>query len=154
MSIEHVSVGGDLILYDSARTDAPAAEWFSPEYWQARHKVVARGGGRGSALFIRDDTRYWVLRHYLRGGMAAWLFRDQYWWTGVERSRAFREFRLLHALRLQGLPVPTAVAARVRRSGFFYRADLLTEAEFSRFRPRPDSGADHRAIPAPVRPSA
>ena len=34
----------------------------------------------------------------------------------------------MHTLRAQGLPVPVPVAARYSRAGFFYRADLITEA--------------------------
>jgi 3-deoxy-D-manno-octulosonic acid kinase len=128
MSVEVLAIAHGAILYDTARTDRPSEDWFSPDYWVARHKVAARGGGRGSVLFIRDDTRYWVLRHYLRGGLIAKLLRDSYVWTGLERTRAFREWRLLHAMRAEGLPVPVPVAARVIRSGWFYRADLITEA--------------------------
>jgi 3-deoxy-D-manno-octulosonic acid kinase len=128
MSIELLPTRTGAILYDPERTAAPIADWFEPEYWRTRNKIVARGGGRGSALFIRDETRYWVLRHYLRGGLVAKLLRDSYVWLGADRTRAFSEWRLLHALRAQGLPVPTAVAARYVRSGFFYRADLITEA--------------------------
>jgi 3-deoxy-D-manno-octulosonic acid kinase len=128
MSIEVLTTGSGAIVFDTARTDRPIEEWFSAQYWTARHKVVSKGGGRGAAIFIRDDTRYWVLRHYLRGGFVAKLSRDRYLWTGLERTRAFCEWRLLHAMRAEGLPVPVPVAARVVRAGFFYSADLITEA--------------------------
>ncbi len=68
----------------------------------------------------------WVLRHYRRGGMIANVLGDRYLWTGAGRTRGFAEFRLLAALRARGLPVPTPVAARYRRKGVHYRADLIT----------------------------
>lgn len=46
---------------------------------------------------------------------------------GLERTRAWREWRLLQRLWERGLPVPRPVAARVVRHGFFYRADIITE---------------------------
>ncbi len=54
------------------------------------------------------------------------LSDDLYLWTGADRTRAFREWRLLRQLRAWGLPVPAPVAARYQRAGLFYRADLIT----------------------------
>jgi 3-deoxy-D-manno-octulosonic acid kinase len=68
-----------------------------------------------------------VLRHYNRGGLIARFVQDHYLWTGLERTRAFREWRLLARLRAFGLPVPRPIAARVARSGLLYRADIATE---------------------------
>jgi 3-deoxy-D-manno-octulosonic acid kinase len=69
----------------------------------------------------------WVLRHYRRGGLAAKVLSDSYLWTGAERTRCFREWRLLAELYRRGLPVPAPVAARYERLGFMYRADLITQ---------------------------
>jgi 3-deoxy-D-manno-octulosonic acid kinase len=49
-------------------------------------------------------------------------------WHGVERTRAFREFRLLARAVAAGLPVPAPIAARIERTGGWYRADILLEA--------------------------
>jgi 3-deoxy-D-manno-octulosonic acid kinase len=49
---------------------------------------------------------------------------DHYVWLGVERTRAFREWRLLHDLHRRGLPVPEPLAARVVRTGPIYQADI------------------------------
>jgi 3-deoxy-D-manno-octulosonic acid kinase len=83
-------------------------------------------GGRGSVLFIRDGERHWVLRHFKRGGLIGKVLSDQYFWTGAEATRCFREWRMLSHMHGLGLPVPTPVAARYKRSGLIYRADLLT----------------------------
>ncbi len=68
----------------------------------------------------------WVLRHYRRGGLVANLLDDGYLWTGAARTRSFAEWRLLRRLREWELPVPQPVAARYVRTGFTYRADLIT----------------------------
>lgn len=82
-------------------------------------------GGRGAAWFVRTDAGAAVLRHYRRGGVVARFSRNTYLWNGAERTRSFREFRLLQALRERGLPVPVPLAAAYWRSGAGYRAALL-----------------------------
>jgi 3-deoxy-D-manno-octulosonic acid kinase len=82
-------------------------------------------GGRGAAWFVRTDAGDAVLRHYRRGGMVAHFSRQTYLWQGSERTRSFREFRLLGALRAMKLPVPAPLAAVYWRSGTGYRAALL-----------------------------
>jgi len=67
-----------------------------------------------------------VLKHYHRGGLVASVLGDRYFGTRPERSRAFREWRLLHAMRRLQLPSPVPVAASVTRHGLFHRADLVT----------------------------
>ena len=101
-------------------------DWFEPEHWRARAAAQATTGGRGSAMFVATPIGNCVLRHYRRGGMAARILGDRYFWTGAERTRSFAEFRLLAALRDKGLPVPQPIAARHRRLGAQYRADILT----------------------------
>jgi 3-deoxy-D-manno-octulosonic acid kinase len=120
------------ILYDAARIRKPAAELFAPAHWRALGAVREVTGGRGAVSFIRPGSQSlqaddaWVLRHYRRGGLIAALSRDRYVWTGAERTRCFREWRLLAWLCEQGLPVPEPVAARYVRTGWSYRADLIT----------------------------
>ncbi len=100
---------------------------FDPEYWRRRGELTAAPGGRGSAWFIASGEHSWVLRHFRRGGFIARLSRDRYVWAGEERVRAFAEWRLLDSLRTRGLRVPQPVAAHYRRSGLFYRCDLITQ---------------------------
>jgi 3-deoxy-D-manno-octulosonic acid kinase len=68
-----------------------------------------------------------VLRHYWRGGKVALLSRDRYLWTGLEHTRAWREWKLTHHLRVLGLPVPVPVAARVVRGLLTCTSDLITQ---------------------------
>ncbi|ERS81894.1 hypothetical protein Q671_03290 [Halomonas sp. PBN3] len=67
-----------------------------------------------------------MLRPYRRGGLVARLSERRYLWTGLERTRAFRELRLTAELLDQGLPVPRPVAAGVTRHGLTYEATLIT----------------------------
>ncbi len=54
------------------------------------------------------------------------LSEHRYLWTGLERTRAFRELRLTAELFARGLPVPHPVAAGVTRHGPTYSAALIT----------------------------
>lgn len=116
------------VLYASAAADGGTrpADWFDPQYWQASGTVEQLGAGRGAALHVAGGGHDWVLRHFHRGGMVASLLGDRYLWNGAERTRGFAEFRLLAALKSRGLRVPAPIAARYRRSGVHYRADLIT----------------------------
>ena len=115
------------MLYDASLGDHADERWFDPDRWHGRAAVDRQAGGRGSVTFLRDDARRWVLRHYRRGGAVARLLDDRYLYTGADRTRGFREWRLLKELATLGLPAPRPVAARYGRAGAFYRADLLTE---------------------------
>lgn len=104
-------------------------EMFSPGYWRARGRVTGEAPGRGSSLFLTPyagATEQWVLRPYRRGGFIARLSRARYLWTGIERTRAFREIRLTARLFTLGLPVPRPVAVCVTRYGLAYEAALIT----------------------------
>ena len=112
------------ILFDAA---AAAQAAFDPDIFEsASDRAEPVRGGRGGAQYIDAPVGRCVLRHYRRGGMVARVMGDRYLWTGAERTRGFAEFRLLAALRERRLPVPAPVAARYRRSGVHYRADLIT----------------------------
>jgi 3-deoxy-D-manno-octulosonic acid kinase len=106
---------------------AVAESLFDPEFWRSRNELFSVTRGRGSAWFVADGVRQWVLRHYRRGGWIARIAHDRYLWTGEARVRAFAEWRLLESLSQRGLPVPRPVAARYRRSGLLYRCDLITQ---------------------------
>ncbi len=110
------------ILFDAARVADADEQWF------ARGSSTVEGvhAGRGEVVFFDAPFGACVLRHYHRGGLIAHLSKDRYLWTGRERTRAFREFRLLAELAQAGLPVPEPLMARYVRSGLAYRADLIT----------------------------
>jgi 3-deoxy-D-manno-octulosonic acid kinase len=115
------------MLYDASRVGNADPALFDAAAWRAQGALAAASTGRGAVYFITAGERRWVLRHYRRGGWAARLSTDSYLWTGEERTRSFREWRLLQELRDAALPVPVPVAARYCRRGLIYRGDLITE---------------------------
>lgn len=124
---QRLAIDRGAILFDAELVPAPGAQLFEREHWDAHGALTAQAGGRGSIDFIESDGRRWVMRRYLRGGMAAHVARDRYLFLGEERTRSFRELRLLAELRHRKLPVPAPVAACYRRGLLTYSAALITE---------------------------
>src|SRR6202008_4863764 len=124
---ERLAVDRGAILFDPERVDAPGGWLFDRGRWQSAGALIPHTGGRGSIHFIEDGRRSWALRRYLRGGMAARVARERFLFLGEERTRSFRELRLLAQLRSLGLPVPAPVAAGYRRGALTYVAELVTE---------------------------
>ncbi len=116
------------ILYDTAIINHIPERRFTARGWQHARPVggALRAGGRGETLIVSDNLAEFVLRHYMRGGLAQRVVEDVYLWMGEERTRSFAEWRLMYKMHAMGLPVPRPVAARYRRRGMFYTADLLT----------------------------
>jgi 3-deoxy-D-manno-octulosonic acid kinase len=114
---------GGFALVNRRCVNEPLGALFDPNsYVQA----TALRDGRGQAFRVHGSFGVGALRHYRRGGMTGTLWQDRYWFTGVERTRSFRELRLLATLQARGLPVPMPLACRFLRSGLIYRADILT----------------------------
>ena len=123
-----VVAGPHLMLTGADRSELPRPEWFDAAEWRRAGGVAAETSGRGEVLILTlaHLKETWVLRHYHRGGVVARFIDDHYLWLGAERTRAFREWRLLRRLSAAGLPVPSPVAAHVYRTGFIYTADIIT----------------------------
>jgi 3-deoxy-D-manno-octulosonic acid kinase len=116
------------ILYDADAAAYALNDWFEPETLDRFGWLSgSASGGRGAVYFFSHAGKQYALRHYRRGGKAAALLGDRYLWTGLENSRAWREWMLLAKLAELRLPAPRPFAARVIRCGVFYRADLITE---------------------------
>lgn len=114
------------MLFDPGRIASPDPTLLRPEAYGASAEPV-QAGGRAAAWFVAGAGWQGVLRGYRRGGLVARISRAAYLWQGEERTRAFREFRLLAAMRAQGLRVPAPLAAGYWRSGLIYRAAILIE---------------------------
>lgn len=123
-----VASGATAMLYDGGLPEPPTEAWFERSWWQSQGRMRSAGGGRGGVAFIETPVGSCVLRHYHRGGWMAPLMGDRYLWKGRTRTRGFAEFRLLAELSRRGLPVPVPIAARYRRRGAYYTADLITRA--------------------------
>ncbi|CAB3890785.1 3-deoxy-D-manno-octulosonic acid kinase [Achromobacter mucicolens] len=114
------------MLSDARRVADAGPEVFNPAHYGERARPVD-AGGRQAAWFVEGQGWQGVLRRYRRGGMIARISRDAYLWNGESRTRSFREYRLLAALRAQGLPVPAPLAAAYWRQGPIYRAAIVVE---------------------------
>jgi 3-deoxy-D-manno-octulosonic acid kinase len=116
------------ILYDKAIINQISEERFSPEGWL--HAEPLRGSlgsaGRGNTMYVGNVPRQFVWRHFMRGGLVGKLIRDRYFWTGEDNTRSFVEWRLLAKLADHQLRVPRPAAARYRRLGTTYTADIIT----------------------------
>jgi 3-deoxy-D-manno-octulosonic acid kinase len=116
------------ILYDRQVISAISEDHFRPAGWLHAEPVsgALRAAGRGRTMYVGNVPRQFVLRHYLRGGMIGKVVRDSYLWTGEESTRPFAEWRMLAKMADSGLRVPRPAAARYRRHGVFYTADIIT----------------------------
>lgn len=121
-----IKEGTSYILYDADLSIKMESALFDADAWRKRGLWLGSARGRGETAFVTDGQQDYVLRHYRRGGLPGRLVRDSYFWTGLERTRAWREWHLMAWMYERGLPVPRPVAVRVERHGLSYRADLLT----------------------------
>jgi len=115
------------VAYDASLVETPGVEFFDADYWRDRQALTGQAVGRGSAWFIQAPFGPVVLRRYLRGGWAAALSREHYFYTGVSTSRPFREYHLLAAMHALELPVPRPVAALCQHRGMFSKGALMTQ---------------------------
>lgn len=125
-TVERTGTGA--ILYDRSLLNHVTDEAFDAAGWPRVRAIEGRlrSGGRGHTFIVGDGERELVLKHYVRGGLPGRFVHDRYLWRGEARVRSFGEWRLLVRLRDLGLPVPRPCAARYRRDGAWYTADLLT----------------------------
>jgi 3-deoxy-D-manno-octulosonic acid kinase len=125
-TVEKTATGA--ILYDKNIINQISDECFTAEGWLHAEAVSGelRSAGRGTTLYVGNVPRRFVLRHYVRGGLIGRLVHDSYIFSGAERTRSFREWRLLDKLRSNNMRVPQPAAARYCRQGTLYTADILT----------------------------
>ncbi|KJY84134.1 3-deoxy-D-manno-octulosonic acid kinase [Vibrio galatheae] len=125
--MKSVTENNQAFWYDEQLLKEPVEKAFDAEYWQQAGKVIGSAAGRGTTWFVQTETVAAALRHYRRGGLFGKLVADSYWFSGWENTRCYQELQLLKALREAGVNVPKPLAARAIRTGFTYRADLLSE---------------------------
>jgi 3-deoxy-D-manno-octulosonic acid kinase len=130
--------GGSYILYDASIIAEPTLQLFDSDYHTnqetqqnnslSRPAVPSKTGiGRAKVVYFSFNNTALVLKHYFRGGAVASLLKDRYFGFDIEKTRAFKEWRMLKKMHNIGLPVPWPVAAHVKKALVFYKADLITE---------------------------
>ncbi|MBY6198440.1 3-deoxy-D-manno-octulosonic acid kinase [Vibrio hangzhouensis] len=113
--------------YDEKLLSEPVELVFDPDFWRSQHRVIGSAQGRGTTWFVKTQTVDAALRHYRRGGLFGKLVKDQYWFSGWEKTRSYQEFALLNTLIEAEVNVPRPIAARAVKTGLYYRADLFSE---------------------------
>lgn len=103
------------------------SDWFTDKYWLNQGRLLGTSSGRGSAWMVKSSEKKMMLRHYYRGGIPARFIKDKYFWTGLNKTRSFSEYKLLEKMVGLNLPVPQPIAAQVCKKGFFYQANILIE---------------------------
>ncbi len=91
-------------------------------FW-ATLEPLAGAKGRGGVGCLRVGERQLVVRPCRRGGALGSLLRDRYAGPG----RVLTELAVLDALRNEGVPVVSPMAAVARRGRAFWRLRLCTE---------------------------
>ncbi|MCP4000630.1 MAG: 3-deoxy-D-manno-octulosonic acid kinase [Gammaproteobacteria bacterium] len=126
--VRQVNKSGDsVIVYDDRKLSQISPADFSIDRLADAERAQGQAGRHGAVCFVKRGDQDWAVRHYYRGGLIGKVFNDQYFWTGENNTRSFREWDLLQQMVASGLPVPVPVAGRYMRSGFYYRADLITQ---------------------------
>lgn len=115
------------IVFDTRLWQQADSVFFDPLHYGEAAKPVSGKGGRGAAWFVRGPFGDAVLRHYRRGGWAAKISHERYFWRDETSVRSIHEFRFMQSLSEKNLPVPKPVAAMYSRSGLFYSAAILIE---------------------------
>ena len=127
--MQSVVFAHDGASYQFARESADGAEvrLFSHAYL-AQENLLRQSitGGRTEAFRFQWQDHDLLLKHYRRGGYVRHFSKDKYLWTGLNGTRAFKEFALLQRLADAGLPAPKPFACRVEKHRWCYRTSLIT----------------------------
>jgi 3-deoxy-D-manno-octulosonic acid kinase len=115
------------ILHDESSIHKLESHHFDASYWQDKPGFSRIDGGRGGSVKILIDGQVAMLRQYLRGGLIARFLTDQYLWLGKRKTRPWQEWTILKLAKEAALPVPKPLGIRVIRTGFYYRAALMTD---------------------------
>jgi 3-deoxy-D-manno-octulosonic acid kinase len=122
--------GNDIVAYNKLLFESFPLALFDPGCLISNSLRSMEGTevqqGRGNVYNFEYNNLKLIMRHYHRGGIPAKFIKDKYFWMGLESSRAIQELEMLSTMRQYGLPVPMPAAARVRKNGLSYQADIVT----------------------------
>lgn len=128
MTVRSVSSGNRRYLFNMTLFNETGMPWNASLFEIHLHdNASVNHRGRGAAAFFRCGGVPLVLKQYRRGGMIGRIVARRYFYTGLENTRVWREFRVLDQLNKMGLPVPIIVAAEVQiKDRLFYHGRLIT----------------------------
>jgi 3-deoxy-D-manno-octulosonic acid kinase len=125
--IQQKAVKSHVMLFDAGHFPVPVPKMFTGQYWQTKNAITGQATGRGTTYFFQHNKNEYVLRHYRRGGLIGKVLSDQYLYTGIEKSRAWQEFKLLQHMENMDLNCPTPIAAMLKKTGLYYQADIISK---------------------------
>ena len=124
MNIQQVDRNRFLVTTKRYR-DTVTSDWFDAQVLEQQGAIIGHSTGRNTAWFFEKLNEQFVLRKYYRGGILSKWVEDSYFFTGLKRTRAYREMALLRKMSKLELPVPEPVALMVEKNGFTYRASIV-----------------------------
>jgi 3-deoxy-D-manno-octulosonic acid kinase len=124
-NIQQKTIDAHVMLFDADHF-ALIPKMFTSQYWQTQNAITGQAIGRGTTYFFQHKKNEYVLRHYCRGGLIGKILSDQYLYTGLEKSRAWQEFKLLQHMRTLNLTCPTPIAVMLKKSNLYYQADIIS----------------------------
>lgn len=114
------------VAYVPALAGAFTSQWLDPRYW-ARNGALLGGLDSGAGVWLlRDGKRCLRLRHLLQPRLPAALRVDRFLWRGEARCGPLQQLSASQAARAAGLSAAPVIAVGWRRTGPFYRADVLS----------------------------
>ena len=114
------------IQYNPDVFDNFSSKLFNTDYISKEGLIKSEINGRGKTPEIEFEGRRLFLKHYIRGGFAAKISYDKYFFDSIASTRSVKEYNILNNLFSKELPVPKPAALQVIINKFTYTADLIT----------------------------
>ena len=114
------------IQYNPDVFDNFSSKLFNTDYISKEGLIKSEINGRGKTPEIEFEGRRLFLKHYIRGGFAAKISYDKYFFDSIASTRSVKEYNFLNNLFSKELPVPKPAALQVIINKFTYTADLIT----------------------------
>lgn len=114
------------VAYVPAVAGAFTGQWLDPRYWARNGALLGGLDSASGAWLLRDGKRCLQLRRLRQPGLPAGLQVDRFVWRGEERCRPMQQLQASQVALAAGLAAAPVVAVGWRRSGAFYRADVLS----------------------------
>ena len=114
------------IQYNTDVFNKFSSKLFNTDYISKEGLIKSEINGRGKTPEIEFEGRRLFLKHYIRGGFAAKISYDKYFFDSIASTRSVKEYNILNNLFSKELPVPKPAALQVIINKFTYTADLIT----------------------------
>lgn len=110
------------VAYVPALAGAFTGQWLDPRYWARNGALLGALDSPSGAWLLRDGKRCLQLRQLRRPGLRA----QRFVWRGEAQCRPLQQLAASQAALAAGLAAAPVIAVGWRRSGLFYRAEVLS----------------------------